>query len=170
MEKPTNTKWKKLLCNLDIGASICFMTVLIAITFMGTLARYLLHAPFTWMEEVQVICIDWIIFLTGGYVFRRGAHIAVEIVVDSMPPALQRAVQWLIRIVVTAILAFLLIQCVGYVQLFVNNGRVSPVLRIPYWIIYLVAPLGCADMLISFLSHEVKEARALRCQRKEEDE
>ena len=148
-----------ILGNLDLSIATLFMFALIVITFAGVIFRYVVGNPFTWLEEVQRFFLIWIIFLSGGVAFRRGSHIAVELLVDAMPPKFQKTAEWLIRIVVVVILSFLMVQSVGYVRLFLNNGRVSPVLRIPQWLIYTVSPVGCVDMLISFVMHEVNVLR-----------
>lgn len=164
-EKESGKGIVQILTNLDMYFSAVTMFIMIVVTFTGVIFRYIFSQPFTWLEEVQKICLIWIVFLTGGVAFRKGAHIAVELLVDSMPRKARAAVEWFIRVVVVVILCYLLIQCVGYVKLFMDNGRLTPVLRIPQWLIYLVAPIGCVDMLISFISHEIK---ALKEERKNE--
>ena len=153
-----SSAWQ-VFANMDLYLAVVIMFLLIGITFAGVIFRYVVSKPFTWLEEVQRMCLIWIVFLTGGAAFRKGSHIAVELLVDAMPEKLRRATEWLIRIVVVAILVYLTIQSIGYVQLFYGNGRLSPVLRIPQWLIYLVAPIGCADMLSSFLVHEIRILR-----------
>lgn len=157
----------RVLANLDLYVAVIAMVIMVAVTFVGVIYRYIISDPFTWLEEVQKICLIWIVFSAGGAAFRGGSHIAVEILVDAMPQGLRAAVEWLIRVVVIAVLGFLTIQAVGYVQLFLGNGRLSSVLRIPQWLIYIIAPVGCADMLVSFVIHEVKALWAGRAGQEE---
>mgnify|MGYP003247814995 FL=1 len=67
----------KLLGNLDVYVSAVCLCVLVAITSLGVVFRYILGAPFTWLEEVQLALLVWIGFLSGGAAFRSGAHIAI---------------------------------------------------------------------------------------------
>lgn len=164
MEKNNSSK-KKLISNLDGWTASGFMIVLVIMTFMGALFRYIVKSPITWLEEVQKICLVWIVFLTSGYVFRHGSHIAVEILVDALPPTGQKVCRWIIRIVVISVLTFLTIQCFRYVAFFMNSEKVTPVLRIPYWIDYLVAPIGCLDMIVSFISNEIATANGKEADR-----
>lgn len=149
--------WKDIFLNLDVYVSSIIMIILIVITFLGVIFRYIVGKPFTWLEEVQLMCMVWIGFLSAGAAFRNGSHIAIEMVVDALPLAGQKAVNWFIRIVVLFVLSYLFKQCIGYFMLFIRNGRLTPVLRIPYSAVYFVAPLSCALMIISYISYEVKE-------------
>ena len=44
------------LGDLDIIVAAAVLSVLIVLTFMGVIWRYLFKAPFTWLEEVQLAC------------------------------------------------------------------------------------------------------------------
>lgn len=49
------------LGDLDIIVAAAVLSVLIVLTFMGVIWRYLFKAPFTWLEEVQLACMVWIV-------------------------------------------------------------------------------------------------------------
>ena len=148
--------WKDIFLNLDVYVSSVIMIILIVITFLGVIFRYIVGNPFTWLEEVQLMCMVWIGFLSAGAAFRTGSHIAIEMVVDALPQTAQRVINWLIRIIVLLVLSYLFKQCIGYFLLFIKNGRLTPVLRIPYSAVYFVAPLSCALMILSYISYEIK--------------
>ena len=152
----------KLLGNLDVYVSAVCLCVLVAITSLGVVFRYILGAPFTWLEEVQLALLVWIGFLSGGAAFRSGAHIAIEMLVDVFPKPLQRIVSWLNRVVVLAMLVFLTIQCFEYFNLFLHNSRLTGVLRIPYVYIYFVPFLSGILMIISFIYHEIRDEMGRR--------
>lgn len=61
------------------------LALLIVLTFAGVIWRYIFHAPFTWLEEVQTSCMVWITFAAAGAAFRTGNHVAIEMIVDLMP-------------------------------------------------------------------------------------
>lgn len=151
-----------VLGNLDVIVAVAMLVVMIAITFLGVFFRYVVGQPFTWLEEMQLICMVWIGFASAGAAFRTGGHIAIEIVVDSMPAGLRRVTEWFIRAVVVAMLLFLTKQCAGYFWLFVQNGRVTPVLRIPYAVEYAIAPISCVLMLASYGYAQARELLARR--------
>lgn len=59
-------KGLSILGNLDILIAAAVLAVLIVLTFLGVIWRYFLGHPFTWLEEVQMACMVWIVFAAGG--------------------------------------------------------------------------------------------------------
>ena len=84
MEKKQN-KIASVLMNLDIAVASAILAILIVLTFLGVIWRYIFDAPFTWLEEVQTSCLVWIVFAAAGAAFRTGNHVAIEMIVDLMP-------------------------------------------------------------------------------------
>lgn len=50
MEKKLS--WKSVIGNLDIIVASIALIVLIILTFVGVIMRYIVGQPFTWLEEV----------------------------------------------------------------------------------------------------------------------
>lgn len=112
--------------------------------------RYLVGRPLTWLEEVQLACMVWIVFAAGGAAFRTGNHVAIEMVVDAMPKKAQKIMEYLIGVVVVLVIGYLFIQSIGFVKLFISSGRSTSMLNIPYALIYGVAPVSYIIMIISY--------------------
>ena len=55
MEKKEN-KASAILMNIDIVVASIILAILIVLTFLGVVWRYIFNAPFTWLEEVQTSC------------------------------------------------------------------------------------------------------------------
>ena len=106
MEKKEN-KVISILANLDIAVASVILTVLIVLTFLGVVWRYIFNNPFTWLEEVQTSCMVWIVFAAAGAAFRSGNHVAIEMIVDLMPAKMQKVMEWLISIVVVVVIGYL---------------------------------------------------------------
>jgi TRAP-type C4-dicarboxylate transport system permease small subunit len=138
------------LGNFDIAVTCTVLVVLMVITFAGVLFRYVLNKPLTWMEEVQLMCMVWIVYGAAGAAFRTHTHVAIEIIVDTLPRAARRIVQVIISIVVTCVASYLFIQSIGYVQLFIMNDRSSSMLHIPYKYVYGVVPVSCVLMVANY--------------------
>ena len=58
MEKKEN-KASAILMNIDIVVASIILAILIVLTFLGVVWRYIFNAPFTWLEEVQTSCMVW---------------------------------------------------------------------------------------------------------------
>lgn len=149
-----------LLCNLDIVVACITLAVLIVLTVAGVAWRYIFSQPFTWLEEVQLACMVWIVFAAGGAAFRTGNHVAIEMVVDMFPKKLQKLIDWLISVVVILVLAYLFIQSLGFIQIFVKSGRSTPMLDIPYAVIYGIAPVSFVLMIVSYFYSIIKGVKS----------
>lgn len=150
----TNVKKKNtlltILDNLELAVAGVILVALVSSTFLGVFARYLFNAPFNWLEEMQQAAMVWIAFLVASAAFRRGSHVAIEIVVDSLPEKAQKAVEVFIAIVVYAVLIFFLRSSLKFLQVFLKTGRTTPMLRIPMFYIYSIAPVSAVLMMISY--------------------
>ena len=144
--------WLKILCNLDLFIASIAMVVLTLVTAAGVIMRYIVKNPILWQEEVQAFCQVWMIFLGGSVAFRAGSIVAIEMFVDSLPEKGQRIMGYVVDMIVLFVLSFLMVKSHAYIQqVFGQSGRPTPILRIPYTVIYGVAPYGCALMMISYI-------------------
>jgi tripartite ATP-independent transporter DctM subunit len=78
----------------------------IVILFAGVVARYVLHAPLIWSDELASILFLWLAMLGAVVAFRRSEHMRMTALVASAGPPMQA---WLDLIAVCAALAFLLL-------------------------------------------------------------
>lgn len=149
MKKKT---WLKILCNLDLFIASVAMVILTLVTAAGVFMRYVAKNPILWQEEVQAFCQIWMIFLGASVAFRTGSIVAIEMLVESLPEKAQKIVGYVVDVIVLFVLAFLMVKSQAYItQVFGRSGRPTPILRIPYTLIYGIAPYGCALMMISYL-------------------
>lgn len=70
---------------IDTMISVVALIVLICITFIGVVFRYVLGTPFSWLEEVQLALIIWIVFCGGRYAFETNSHVAIDMIYDMFP-------------------------------------------------------------------------------------
>lgn len=155
----------KVLSNLDIAVASIALVLLIVLTLYGVAMRYIMGAPLTWLEEVQLACMVWIVFAAGGAAFRTGNHVAIEMVVEMFPQKVQKIFEILISIVVVATIGYLFKQSLGFIAMFIKSGRSTSMLEIPYKVIYGIAPVSYVLMVISYfyallkgVKSEAKEA------------
>lgn len=159
MEKNRN-KIGYALANLDIIVASLILFAMIVLTFLGVIWRYVLHAPFTWLEEVQMACMVWIVFAAAGAAFRTGNHVAIEMIVDMLPVKVQKVMEILISFVVVAVVGYLFIQSLGFIGIFIRSGRSTSMLKIPYAVIYGIALVSFADMIISYFYSVIKDVKS----------
>ena len=136
-----NRRWLRILCNMDLFIASAALVILTLVTSAGVFMRYVLRAPLLWQEEVQAFCQVWMVFMGSSLAFRLGGHVAIEILVDTLPERAQRVVGYVIDLIVLAVLLHLLLSGHDYVQkVFGRSGRTTAILGIPYSLLYGVAP------------------------------
>lgn len=155
-------KLTHILKNIDMVIAALCLCALIVITFASVLSRYLLNAPFAWTEEVQMMLIVWAVFMGGSAAFRARAHIAIEVLVDALPPGVQTVVRYLSDAVVLVVLCYIGYQGLGYIGRQISIGRVTSILKIPGAFIYSIIPIGSLFMIVNFVMAEYKEFRKTR--------
>src|ERR1043166_8690843 len=61
----------------------------IVILFAGVVARYGLHRPLIWSDELASILFLWLAMLGAAVAFRRGEHMRMTAIVAGAAPATQ---------------------------------------------------------------------------------
>lgn len=142
----------KVISNLDIAIAAIALIILIVLTSSGVFMRYIVGKPYTWLEEIQLFCMVWIVFAAGGAAFRTGNHVAIEMVVEMLPSKLQKIIEIIIDIIILLVIGYLFEQSLGFIKMFVMSGRSTSMIKIPYWLIYGIAPVSYVLMIISYFT------------------
>ena len=88
---------------VEIPAAILVVAE-IAILFAGVVARYGLHRPLIWSDELASILFLWLAMLGAAVALRRSEHMRMTAIVASASPAMRA---WLDLVATCAALAFL---------------------------------------------------------------
>ncbi len=150
MNKKRSTMLNKIL-SIDVLLASIPLFILIGITFMAVIMRYVVGKPLGWVEEIQLICIVWIIFAGGGAAFRSANHVSIEVLYDIFPIKMRRALDIMILIVSLLVVGYLFIRSLDYLKVFVNTGRTTSILHIPYTFIYSIVPISCALQAVNIV-------------------
>lgn len=143
----------KVLCNLDLFIASIALVTLTLVTSVGVFMRYVVKSPILWQEEIQAFCQVWLCFMGASVAFRTGSHVAIEIFVDVLPEKAQKWIGYLIDLIVLFVLVYLAMNAQAYIaQVFGRSNRPTPILRIPYTILYGISPYACVLMLISYFT------------------
>ncbi|MDK2808370.1 MAG: C4-dicarboxylate transporter, DctQ subunit [Clostridiales bacterium] len=140
----------KILINLDIIIASIALVILVGCTFIGVIMRYVVGNPFGWIEEIQAFLIVWVVFLAGGAAYRTGNHASIEVLYELFPASIQKIVRMFIGLVVTAAIGYLCYTSIQYVRLFMQTGRGTAVLQIPFVYIYSVVPVSCFLQIFNY--------------------
>src|SRR3954470_14309414 len=112
---------------VEIPAAILVVAE-IAILFAGVVARYGLHRPLIWSDELASILFLWLAMLGAAVAFRRAEHMRMTAVVASARPATRA---YLDLVATCAALAFLvMIAWPAYEYAYEESYITTPALQI----------------------------------------
>ncbi len=145
---------KALRC-ADLVVAASAITLLIAITILGVVMRYLFANPLVWLEEVQMALIVWATMFGGSYAFRAAAHVSIDAIFASVGPRAQSMLRLIIAIFSLAVLGFLAWTGVRFALFQYGANRVTDVLGISYALVYAAVPIGALLMMLSYIGSEL---------------
>jgi len=95
-----------LLCIWISGLSIALMSLIIP---WGVFTRYVLGTGSNWPEPVAVLLMVTFTFMGAAASYRAGAHIAVGILTDRLPPGVQKLCASLVHFLMAGICIFVMV-------------------------------------------------------------
>jgi tripartite ATP-independent transporter DctM subunit len=122
---PSLESWLGML--VEIPAALLVVAEIV-ILFAGVVARYGLHTPLIWSDELASILFLWLAMLGAAVAFRRSEHMRMTAIVASTRPAVRA---WLELVATCAALAFLvLIAWPAYEYAYEESFITTPALQI----------------------------------------
>ena len=116
----------------------------VVIVFASVVARYLLHAPFDWAEEVASGLMSTMIFLGAASAVGRAQHVGIDAVVRLLPlswrPYVASFGAWLTVLVSTML-------CYGIYALLLDTRGQTTSTGLPQWWFLTPVLVGVAGML-----------------------
>jgi TRAP-type C4-dicarboxylate transport system permease small subunit len=80
-----------LACVVLSGAALVAITLMIP---RGVFMRYVMNDPLQWPEPASVIMMVMFSFVGGAAAYRANAQIAVEALLNAVPPGARAAMEW----------------------------------------------------------------------------
>ncbi|NHI01680.1 MULTISPECIES: TRAP transporter small permease [Oceanimonas] len=105
-------------------ASAMFIIIL-WLSWLQVFRRYALDNPASWTEEVARLLLIWMTFLAAAAATRDENHLAVDLLVNRLPNALQRAFRVVINVLVAAVGVVLCWQGITIVELALPDHSTS---------------------------------------------
>lgn len=126
-----------------IGALLMFMTG-VFLTYEVT-ARYVLHAPTTWAQEVSELFLLWGVFLMLGWLINARKNIAIDVIYAKLPREFQRGLDILSLAFVLAFLVLTVHAGTEMVADSIMRGTTTgTMVDIPIYWEEAAVPFGCA--------------------------
>lgn len=147
-----------LACIWLAGIAITVMSLIIP---WGIFTRYVLGTGSQWPEPVAILMMVLFTFVGTAAAYRAGAHIAVAMVTDRLPAALQRPLAGLVHLLMLAVALFMLWY--GTNLCIATWGQVIGELPfIPVGLTYTPVPIGGAITALFVIEHILCGSQAQR--------
>lgn len=146
---------KKAYKNLEEVILCILLTVLVCVSGLQVVARYLFNNSLTWSEELCRYLYVWTGFITIGFVIKRGTIIKIETVIMFLPKKAKKALDMVTSLISIAVVSVLLKNAVMIVQNAMASGQTSAAMKLPMWIVYMGPVIGFLLALIRLIEHMV---------------
>jgi TRAP-type C4-dicarboxylate transport system permease small subunit len=125
------------------------LAALAIVVFAAVIARYLIHAPLAWSEEVSRYLFIWLSLLGAETALRAKAHLGVDILLKHGREGGARWHWHLINGLLVSILAAVLVGGIETTRR--TADQFSPALGIPIAAVYAAVPVATSLMLAETL-------------------
>ncbi|MHA6263512.1 TRAP transporter small permease [Arenibacterium sp. CAU 1754] len=159
------TWFDRLVLGLAWLAAVLFTVAGIMLTY-EVLARYFFVRPTVWAAELSQLCLIWGCLIGMAWLLSARRHIAVDAVIQLLPPVAQRWIEAAAMLVVAAFSA--IVTWKGwdiFLDSFERGRTTGSLLDLPSWIVELAVPLGFALLFIQALIEAVRSARGTAADR-----
>jgi TRAP-type C4-dicarboxylate transport system permease small subunit len=138
-----------LLCIWLAGTAIALMSVIIP---AGVFMRYAMGFGAQWPEPIAILLMMVFTFIGAAAAYRSGGHIAVTMLVDRLPAALQGALAKLIHLLMLLVCGFVVLYG-SRLCLDTLGQSVAELPWLPVGVTYLAIPLGALFTAVFVLEH-----------------
>lgn len=167
MRKERNTL-KLILFNLDALAAGIALVLAMLLLNANIIMRYVFTRPLLWAQEAEVGLLLWAIFLGGAYVYRRGANLNSNMVVNRFSSGTRFLIKLMVDFLVILSLAALTYGGILYVSHFMDE--VMPVLGIPRFYVDGAIPCGFGLAFLYAVFFFIRDLLTAEVRKGDEDE
>ena len=111
-------------------------------TVGNVISRKFFNYSWSFSEEVSQFLIVIITYMGIGYAARSGRHIRMSAIFEMMSEKMQKMMMLLVHLVTLVVLFYLSYHATVFVLEAQAVGRVTPVLRIPFYFAIMWVPFG----------------------------
>jgi TRAP-type transport system small permease protein len=89
------------------GIVIALLAAMVILIGSQVAARYLVGMPLYWSEELARHLMIWLFFLGAVIALRRGAHLSIDLLPESLPPPAALVMRGLVLVILGTFLAMM---------------------------------------------------------------
>ena len=147
---------KKFLNSFEDGICAIILFIMLILTFINVIARYVLLASMPFVEELTCVGLMVLSILGAATASKRGAHLGLSVITDILPQTAQSVIALICDILNAAFCV--VIVYLGYlmVQNQINSNVLSMGMSWPVWLYGIWLPIGGAVLCIRQIQLAVK--------------
>ncbi len=143
---------------------IGLLSIILIITFQ-TFYRYVVThltedaGSAVWTEELARFIFVWISYLAAPLAIKNRENIRVDIVYDRLPRKWQH-IFWMVNNLCFIVLGVVVaIMGMDLISMQMRSPQIAPALQIPYYIPYMILPVGFSLMVLRLVQDTIKEIK-----------
>jgi TRAP-type C4-dicarboxylate transport system permease small subunit len=154
--------WFDRMLDLMGGLAAVLLAVVTLVITANILIRGFNLGSLPWTDEVVKYSLLAVTFIAAPWVLRKSAHVRVDIVVENMPPGLQRHADLLANVIGLVVCAFIFYYGLkSTIELYDSGTKIYEVLTVKEWWLFAPVPVSSGLMLIEF-ARRIVQGRSSR--------
>lgn len=147
-QRPIKTIFKKIshLSGVIINSfEVCSLVLCVGALTILLIANFIARELFTsiyFAEEISEFLVIFTTFVGVSYGVRRARHIRMGAFLDMMPPFVEKILIIIISAVSACVMFFMAHVSYNYLLHSLHKAHETPALKLPYWIFYVIVPMG----------------------------
>jgi len=146
--------------NIEEVICVFFMAIMLAITFINVISRYVFHASLSYIDEVTTGLFVYLTTFGTAVAAKRKAHLGLSLITDMFPQKIRAAILGATFVLCAAFSIILTTSGYQMVMNQVRANQISAALEIPEWIYGAAIPIGGAFMIFRFAQAAYSEVKA----------
>lgn len=142
---------KKIVDHFEEYIIAVGLAIMTSITFANVVSRYLLHASWSFTEEITTNLLVLCSLMGAAVAAKKGSHLGLSLVTDFIPKKYQKYVTLFTVLCAVAFSYFIVRYGISMVISQFEAKQTSPSLGWPEWIFGLSVPVGGLFIMLRYI-------------------
>jgi C4-dicarboxylate transporter, DctQ subunit len=140
----------KVVNAVEVSVLVVCVAALAVLLMVNVAARTFFQSIY-FAEEISMFLVILITFTGVSYAVRKARHIRMGAFLDAMPPKMEKIFIIVISLVSAVVMAMMAWASWEYLINAMSRSHMTPALRMPKWIFYVIIPIGFGLASIQYL-------------------
>lgn len=143
---------------------IGMLSIILIITFQTSYRYIITHfmessGAATWTEELARYIFIWISYLAIPLAIKGRSNIRVDIIYDRLPQRIQRISWIVVDVCFLTLSSVVFFKGIDHISMMLNLPQTTPALQIPYYVPYMILPIGFGLISLRVLQDLYKQVK-----------